>query len=461
MKSTVNYKNITIDNGTCLHFVSSEEAWADQVSVTVTVDFGSIHLACRDLCGNTYELPQGIAHFMEHLLFWLNFDEILLPLNYKYVAEPNSVVTNDLTRWGVKGALVDELKLHRTTPTDENRRTESVGDIVHSLLSILMPDDEVIERISKLLIDRTVNDIVNEISERHSGFIPHGNNDVNSKRDYVLKLKVIENLYICNPVQYDPLGTNQSLRTIEMNHIKLALRLIRYNIRSIIIVGWRLPERLITRTKQIVLDLLNRSSRSEKLYPITDVVEPLTIRKRIDNIENNLLGDYALALVGIKLLPLHEAFSSAEELHRMYLIAFLMMNRIMPGQIMISRFTRTYFIKGKVDDPLRLFLDPLQCAQVMSAHKTCLIDKLRSYQNNFNEEIEKIYTEVKSNSNTFIKLCNVADLFGCKVSQLLVQFEQISSVELESLIAELQDSRKNMTMVCAVKNLSFFEKFLI
>jgi|GEM_PF-1195152 len=60
-------RTATFPNGLCVHIVP-KPGFAKK-SVAYLVRFGSMHRWVKDAAGKTVELPQGIQHFIEHLLF--------------------------------------------------------------------------------------------------------------------------------------------------------------------------------------------------------------------------------------------------------------------------------------------------------------------------------------------------------------------------------------------------------
>ena len=226
------YVSTDLPTGPRLHFLSCPKVIAGQV--TVNIDFGSVDLEFMDDQGLSSYVPPGMAHFLEHFLYFLHREDLISPLCYTYTAFPNAVVSYDFTRWGIKAAWVDDAQLAR-----------SVADLVGRFLSLLLPPDWENERLPDLL-EQTKADIGNEIGDRESD------------PDYRLHCKLREVLYPRHPIRYDVLGTRESLQQIEMAHVRQALGILRSRIRSVTVLSGALPDDLCHQVEERVSGLLAR-----------------------------------------------------------------------------------------------------------------------------------------------------------------------------------------------------------
>jgi hypothetical protein len=426
----IHYESIDVPNGPRLHFISCENASPDSVSISVTVGFGGTNLTCMDELGSTYKFPEGMAHFMEHLLFWQNLNQ-LKTLQKTYAFMPNAVVTYDFTTWYLRNALVEGLE------TKESQKIKEVCDIVQRLISVLILNDESkAEVLSK--IDRTVHDIEAEITHRHSNF------------NYKMRLKLLEILYYNNSIRYDMLGNEESLRKVQDCDVKQALNLISTNILSVTVVGKRLSDKLVAKVEQTVLALLSQRPYLIKLRPITNGTEPIKVKKESSGLP--LFGtdsDFAMLLVGIKLLPLQLAFPSPDKLKRMYLLSYLTMNvnhKSLRINSIISQNARVQLVKTIIHDSL-FFWSKTDCMREVEKCKAHLLQKLEAWREDTHDAIELTFAEMSEDPNDLMKLCHAADLFGYRLTDLLDTFELIESQDVVSLIEEINEARENISYV--------------
>jgi hypothetical protein len=440
-----------------LHFVVSPHTPPDYIEVCVTVGFGGTHLACIDDIGLTHEFPMGTAHFMEHFLFWQNLDR-MKNLARKYAAAPNSVVTYDRTRWYLGTALLDQ----------GLGRDEAARDIVQSLLSVLVGHAETNTQGAtggksrsragtRRLIEHTVTDIANEIGYRHTG-------------DYRMQLALLHAMYHNHPIRYDMLGSEESLGKIGMQHIELALDLIRTNILSITLVVHDLTEKFVDLVKQTVYEQLGQL-HIRSLRPITNITEPHhTFRSHVAIKRPNYdLVDLTEVRLGIKLLPLRQAFPDPEECRRMYLVSYIAANAASRGRNRIrdimsrdiganrernhitgimSLDARAYFTGGVIHNNW-FFWDPGEMAQVVREYKADFLQKLESYRIGFTNVVELAYGRIMDYAGPLMKFCLGADLFGYQLEELLDTFSEIRASHVEILIEEVRAAQKNISLVYA------------
>lgn len=458
----VSYKSLDLQGGPRLHFISCQNEFPDLVSVSVTVNFGGIHLACADVSDNVHDFPQGMAHFMEHFLFWLNFSEIVKPLELKYAASLNAVVTADRTIWYLKRALVDDRLLEDATKwgtvqlPDEVKKNEAICDILKGLISVAIGIDESRKDHFIELIDKSVTDIRNEISERHTGFMTPNIKSLNltlkenSKRryDYALQVILRSVLYQNNPIRYDWLGSKETLQKITLTHVEKALELIRNNILSIVVVGHTFSEKTVTEAKQTVEEILRTYTIQSNIRPISPGEEPLVVTNPLRGVHrDSSINTPSLAMLGIKLLPLQQLFPSPEIFKHSYLLNYLAMNYIrQPIRGLVSQHSRFYFIGTNIEDPF-FFLDIDSCYRVIKDLKLQLVQRLLNFQRNFDTWIADAYVAILSNPIALMKLCHAADLFGFKLSDLLNSFNVIQPSDLDPLILELKEAKNNVALV--------------
>ncbi|HEX7333643.1 MAG TPA: hypothetical protein VF290_19235 [Pyrinomonadaceae bacterium] len=422
-----NYDCTETQDGKRLHIISYKHDWTPGVvSVSIAVNFGSTHLSCIDSFGEVKTFPVGMAHFMEHFLFWLHFDDVLLPLVYKYYHDPNAVVTYDRTIWFQKKAWVAESDI------DERPNAESVCNIVQSLLSVLTAEC----RESKIasLIEKTKNDVENEIGER------------NSDLTYRMRSKLMSALYREDPVRYDILGTAESLGEIELGHVDLAMKLIRANIESVTVLGYRLSDSFIAKIKETVLALLLKHSPAATIRPILPKIELMDVNA-VNDRTWNYYGDSSNVLLGIKLLPLQKGFPAREDFKRMYLMSHLAMNHMQPPvRGIISPHARAYFMQGYIEDGF-FFWDKRDLLNYMAQLKDAVAQRLRSYQRNFDAQAKHAMEKLLSNPYRLLKLCHAADLSKCGLTELTDVFEALCPRDVEQLVSELYETDRNMSMI--------------
>lgn len=424
--SNVRYRDIDSPAGPRLHFISSKTISQDLISVSITVGFGGIHLRCNDRLGRIHEIPQGMAHFMEHLLFWLHIDEYLRPISDNYGASPNCVVTYDRTIWYVKGAFVDK-----------GKGSSAACDIVEQLISVLVTDDQHKQRILKLL-KMTVNDIRNEIAYRHGNL------------DYVMRLKLLEALYHENPIRYDMLGSTESLTKIGISDVELALSLIRSNIASVTVCARVLSDETIAQIEQLITGILNASKAEAELRPVPPSTEPLDVKSNANGVQRDL-GNFADCMVGVKLLPMEQAFPNPTELVDMWLVSHIVTNYFREQvNAIISRTARAYIIRGYIDDDL-FFLDEGKCSAIVAQSKAILVQRLKKYRDSFAASNKLAYESIMTGRRayTLMQLCQAADLFGYKLTDVLNRFESIQPELVDRLIVEINGEQENVSLVYA------------
>lgn len=427
MSSFFNYDYTETQNGKRLHLISHEHDFSPAiVSVSIAVNFGSTHLSFIDNFGAVKNFPVGMAHFMEHFLFWLHFDDVLLPLTYKYYRDPNAVVTYDRTIWFQKKAWVAE------SDNDKRPDAESVCNIVRSLLTVLTA--ECPEAKAASLMEKAKNDVKNEIGER------------NSDLKYRMQTKLLSTLYREDPVRYDILGTPETLAGIDLGHVDSAMKLIRANIQSVTVLGSRLSDSFITKVKENVLALLDEHSQTGTIQPIPPEIESMDVRAVSDRMWHHY-GDSSYVLLGIKLLPLQKAFPEREEFKRMYLMSHLAMNhmqRLVRG--VISPHARAYFMHGFIEDSF-FFWDKRDVLNYMAQLKETIAQRLRSYQMRFDVQLNWAMDELLRNPYRLLKLCHAADLYECRLTELVDGFETLSPMDVDQLVSELYATDKNVSMV--------------
>ena len=422
-----NYECAEMPGRRRLHIISYErDSMPDGVSVSISVNFGSTHLSCIDSSGEVRKFPVGMAHFMEHFLFWLHFDDVLLPMTYKYYNDPNAVVTYDRTIWFQKNAYVAKSK------TGKRSKAESVCNIVQSLLSVLTGEYQ--ESKVESLILKTKNDVENEIGYR------------NSDLTYRMQPKLLSALYREDPIRYDVLGTPESLADIDLGHVDLAMKLIRANIQSITVMGSQLSDSFITKIKETVLDLLPEHSSTATIRPISPKIESMDVNAVSDRVLR-FQGDGSYVLLGIKLLPLQKAFPARDKFKRLFLMTHLAMNYLQPSvQGIISPHARTYFFHGYTEDSF-FFWDKRDLQDYMAQMKEDAAERLRNYKRRFDVQIEFAMEKLLSNPYRLMKLCHTADLYDCRLTELTDVFETLSPIDVDQLVNELYETDKNVSMV--------------
>jgi hypothetical protein len=426
--SSFEYRCADCASGVRLHFIGSEECSPDQVSVTVSVDFGSSHLSCADVDGNVKVLPVGLAHFMEHYLFWLHFQEHLIPLEHTYIATPNAVVTYDRSLWGIRNATVAR-EISFNPEFDEVRTIAGVCDLVRRFLTVLTEDHQV----SPSLIERTVGDIYNEIGERHSNL------------NYRLELKLRESLYSVSPVRHDILGGRESLKDIQVDHVELAMRLIRANVRSVVILAHRLTEALISEVVQTVEGLLPDAPAVP--MPLAPPTEPAKVYKVTSGLPGPYEFERAYVLLGAKLLPLQHAFPGADEFRRAYVLSHVLMHyakRRCGG--LLSPHARAYFVSGVEEDGL-FFWEHEQVVKVIRELKKNLLERIKGFRDGFDRKVSYGLASMIDRPHRLMRACHAADLYKLKLTEFMGTFPELTIRDADQLIDELNETRENLSLV--------------
>lgn len=472
----LDYQRIQIERGPNLHLISHKSCLPEEISISMTVGFGGVHLSSMDEMGHIYYYPQGMAHFMEHFLFWASFHKQIEFISRKYGIDINGVVIPDCTVWYAKGAML-------SSGTQYNK-IEAVCEILHSLLALLTTD---MDEIDDQLIASTVTDIRNERNERHSNW------------SYVMQLRLLDALFSNNPIRYDMLGTYQSLSEIKVEHIKSALHCMRSNVSSVTLLGHSFTNELIEKTKQILIQF--SSTVTSELKPLSLHSKSPTTKKSFVGLRANIQGNDAFVKLGIKLLPLRCAFPTTDEFLRMYLLNILLatkrdniprqfgnhlgiINRIQSTKTsskgvlrssvssLISHTARVYFIGGHINDNW-FFLDPHNLKEVTQSLKERFVYSLEKiitdvelnieglgdlipnhYQieDQFQLQINNAYNNIISNHYAVMKLCNQADLFGYTLYDMLNAFGVLSRTDVNILIMELKHSQENMALACTTRD---------
>jgi hypothetical protein len=424
------YEYTDLPRGVRLHIISFNDTPSPLISVSVATGFGSTHLSCLDEEGKIKNFPVGMAHFMEHLLFWLHFDDVLIPMSYKYLRDPNAAVTFDRSIWGISSAgMMGSAAL--STIEDEPRLADATGDIVRSFLSIFRADRS--QSKIESLIAKTVSDVDHEIGHRHN-------------LDYVLKLKLLSLLYRDDPVRFDILGTRETLSEISIEHINLALKVIRTNIQSVTVMGRGLSERFISDVQQSISQAIDEQPAEIVVRPIPPPVESLEVNEVSGGVVWGSNIDWSISLLGIKLPPLQQVTSSTEEIKRMLLINHLAMNhfRLGIGGILSPR-AQAYFIGGNIEDPW-FYWERFTLLRVMDGFKRELIQRFDTYREHFEAYLSGTFKRMMDNPRKVVKLCNAGDLYGYNLNEITDTFNSIGVEDFDKLIAELRNAGNNMSL---------------
>ncbi|MDQ3804223.1 MAG: hypothetical protein M3416_10380 [Acidobacteriota bacterium] len=425
------YECSDLPRGVRLHIISQNTEPSPLLYVSVATGFGSTHLSCLDESGGVKHFPVGMAHFMEHLLFWLHFDDVLIPMSYKYLRDPNAVVTYDRSVWGISGAGMLEGKTYSPVK-DQRRLAGAAGDIVRSFLSILRtgrPRSEI-----NSLIAKTVNDVGLEIGHRHDN------------SDYVLKLELLSSLYREDPIRFDILGTRESLREITGEHINLALKVIRTNIRSVTVMGHGLSDGFVSEVRQLVSQAVSEQPAEKAVRPIPPPVESSEVNRLSAGVRCGWDYDWALGVLGVKLPPPQRAAASAEEAGRSVLINYLAMNHLSLGAGgILSPRARAYFVSGVIEDRW-FYWEQFTLRQVMDGFRRELVGRLNTYRESFEPYLAGTLKGLMREPRNLMRLCNTADLFGFKLNELTGASGSVSEADLDKLIAELRDAEGNVSL---------------
>jgi hypothetical protein len=428
--SIVEYVSVDVLGGPRLHFIKRVHDFTrdfhniDAVTVAMTVNFGSAHLEWADDCGKVYTFPAGMAHFMEHFVMWANAPTLHRLSSVYPAVDYNGLVTYDQTIYYMKDAVV---------PRD--RLVESTSDIVQQLLSFTVLNSES----DKHLVERlayTRRDVMNEIGYRY----------MDIRYEMLVRLRAA--MYSKHPIQYDALGTQQSLRQIDIEHIYRAYDLIQSNIVSLIILSGHLSSKLIKRVEETVRARLDTQSVTTKFYPTLIDEEPEETKSRLEGVQKQSFNKFAVLGVGIKLRPFRRAYVLPDQFRRMYTLSYLI-TRIGSNQLesILARDAQAYLFGGHHPNS-RFAWDPFECEKIIKRFQHLLLEELQTFRKRvpFMGKFVRLHFDNKHN---LLNLCHAADLFWYKLTDLFETFMEIDQADVDQLITEVEAARNNVTMVYA------------
>lgn len=440
------YAVTDLPGGPRLHFLSHPVVLPGTVSLTVTVDFGSVHLKYRDASGLRFTAPPGLSHFMEHFLFWLQFDDLILPMEQAYMTGPNAIVSYDFSRWGIRRAIVDPQATIERAPVDDLQQSRAVAELVRRFLKILLPSDSVVARAPDILT-KTKNDIANEILYRHSSL------------DYPLHCKLRKALYPRHPIRYDILGTKNSIHRIELAHVQHAMAMIRSRIRSVMVLvhGYSIPDELREGVAETVTEMLAHT-QAPSFHP--EVVAAAKLEGHCN--QEFLLASHlaqAIALVGVRLPPLHQAYGLYEGLRRAFVLTYLVsrVRRNAPTiHVLNSRAARAYIGSTPVKRPAAL-LDSITLSQLADQTKERMIELLVIFRDELVYKARFAFTDMVGDPDVLIKLCHLADDVGLILTDVLDAWAALSRTDVDQLITELRESSNNLALAYAGQDMDHWE----
>jgi len=433
----IGYRSIDIRNGPRVHFISCKTGYDDFLSIYVTVGFGSSHVKCRDHNGKEFALPRGMAHFMEHFLFWNSFEDRLCPMVHKYLVDPNAFVTYDRTSWYLRNAYIgpDEIVLSPLS-VDEDMKISAACDIVKNLMLVNMCRNLESGNIDNL-IRKTVNDVKNEISHRHSNL------------GYRLQMQLMQTAYARNPVRYDILGSPEDLDQIDCEkHVRIACDLVSRNIESVTVLGHNLSDKFIINVEKTVCEFVKEATKVRKLEPLTaEVMEDIKVFNNTKGVDHDNIYGKAPVLMGFKLSPLEQAYQGSKFL-RIYLVTLLITKYFSkPVNCVLSRSCRIYLVGGVAED--YFFLDIGSISEVKEDLRKQFISRLVDFKDCFQQMKVTALTKILDSPRLLAQICDEADLYRFRLEDVLEAFNFVTERDLETLIHEIKEARHNMAIVYA------------
>jgi len=365
-----------------------------------------------------------MAHFMEHFVMLANISTLNRLSSVYPPVDYNGLVTYDQTIYYMKDAMI---------PSD--RLVESISDIVQQLLSLIVSNRESDKRLAERLA-YTRRDVINEIGYRYQ--------DIH----YEMLVRLRAAMYSKHPIQYDGLGTKQSLGQIDIEHIHRAYELMKSNIVSLIILSSHLSSKLIKRVEETVRAHLVSQSVTTKFYPTLVDEEPEETKSCLEGVQNKSCDKLAVLGVGIKLRPLRRAYILPDQFRRMYTLSYLIAhtgsNHI---ESILARDAQAYLFGGHHENS-RFAWDPFECEKIKKQFQNLLLEKLQTQRQGlpFMGKFIRLYIDEDHN---LLNLCHAADLFGYKLSDLLETFMEIDPTDIKKLITEVEAARNNVTIVYA------------
>jgi hypothetical protein len=259
-------------------------------------------------------------------------------------------------------------------------------------------------------------------------------------------VKLLAALYTDNPIRYDMLGTRDSLKTIQADDIDLALKLIRTNIQSITILGHRLSDTLIAKVVQTI-ESFNLSASKDRVSIIPYEDKTPAVNRLTDSVRAVINGDFSLAMMGVKLPPLQQVFTTPDEFKQVSLISHLAMHHVKPCiHGVLSQGARVYYARGRIEDAL-FFWDDHELIRQLRQFKATIIQTLQSYQRDFYNQTRAGLLYAMAKPSRMMKLCHAADALGYQLIDLFYIAETLEAKLLNQLVAELLETQGNASLV--------------
>lgn len=423
--SQINYKVTNVLSDIKIHCISSKYYHPELISVSLSTNFGAADLSFIGTSNEEIKFPQGLAHFLEHFLMWQAYNSSIRELEYDYGAFINAVVTLDRITWFIKACSVNVEQIEL-----------DIIDIVKKLILIAVPKNL---SLSDKLIRHSIEDVIAEIRYRKSNL------------DYLMQVKLLENLYSRHPIRHDILGTETSVRGIQKDVIELALKLISSQITSLIVVGHELPYELPYSIEQLLEKLLAGKEDDSKLTPFPINVDQDKVSKKIEGLYLNLDEeiDFSIVKLGIRLPPFSPKILGVKEFDHYYLLNLLLTRYIRnPISCINSRHARIYILTSRVGDSL-FYLDPQSVDDFRSGQIQKTIDNFKKYQEHFSLYTEDALSKIIESRFKVMQMCYYADLFNRNLSDIFEAFNLICPEDINYFINELSASKINIALVYA------------
>jgi hypothetical protein len=396
-----------------IRVLSTDFDWQEHcwLSVFVVIGFGGAHLSVTDDAGADHILPAGTPHFLEHLVYWTNFNFQLIPIEQRFYSSPNAVVTHNQTIW-----YVPEVRLPVADPL------ESAVDLVKGMWEVVHGSPPV--EVDEAFLERVRSDIHNEIAHRSQDL------------ERIEANQLLGCLYPESPIKHDMLGTSESLKEITPETVQLALAALRANVVSIDLIGTHLPADLMRRVAEVVHAPLYRPH--PQIIPIKPEV---SIGRRVLGFPSR--RKEGRALVGLSLPPLRSGREFRADMRRFLAEEFCCMGQLAGGEVYVpSRISWPHaraFFGGSDCEPL-FFIDPQQRGEVITAICARIIGTPHRVRisRGFQNVVEMSFLKFRDEWQQMLKLITASDLFGWSVVDMLETWQLLDSRDFESLQTELE-----------------------
>lgn len=419
----ISYRVEEIGNGLPVHLITCR-AW-HLATIAVLINFGSATSSWHFGKNSIHRFPQGMAHFMEHLLMFVNKKK-WSQIASSYGSSVNGLVSEDHTILYANRCLLDNDNI-----------ADSISDIVYKLIYSLVALNHSDGELTKLIND-TRTDVLNEIAYRHDIL------------NYRLRLTLLKSLYVRNNVRHDPLGDRNSLDAIDTYNVRMAHDVICNSIRSVVVLSKELPDEIVASIdKKIQLLPIKENAGQTVLYLEPPFEEPEAVAKFSDGFQHTEMLGKAVVLAGLKLKPLFQAYPEPHLLCQIILINYVITNVLLHRvESLFCRHARTYMLRGIYPDP-RFFWDPALIFGIAKQLREAIKNKFLTYRDYFEPWTRDSFYKIIEGRESTLKLFQNADIFGVNFNQLLDAFNQVTTQSIDAILQELYSDNTYLALAYA------------